>query len=323
MDSSDKKEQKITNNPIIEISGLTRIFYDFWHRPIVKAVSNINLKIERNEIFGLLGPNGSGKSTTIKLILGLLKPTQGSLKVFGKHPADTDIKSKIGFLPEENTLYPYLTAEETLNYFASLFGLPKNERKKRSEELLEMVGLIHARKRIVGTFSKGMMRRIGLAQALINDPELIILDEPTSGLDPTGCHQIKDIIMALAKRGRTILMCSHLLADIESLCTKVAIMHNGKILIEGKLKDLLVYPEKCQITTPSLTKEQQEKIKTILTELVGSENIAIEAPTMKLEDFFIKTISSSSSSEQKFEPTGVSFSLKLAPFLAREEDERK
>ena len=196
---------------VISVKGLTKVFKDFWGRPKAKAVNNVNFEVRRGEVFGLLGPNGSGKSTTIKMLLGLLYPTKGHIEVFGHSPRHVASKSRIGYLPEESYLYKYLNSGETLDFFGNLFNLNKLERKKRTEQLIDMVGLKNATSRQVGEFSKGMQRRIGLAQALINDPDLVILDEPPSGLDPIGCREIKDLIKALAKRGKTVILSSHLL----------------------------------------------------------------------------------------------------------------
>src|SRR5690606_11725656 len=185
---------------IIAVRGLTKVFKDFWGRPKARAVDNVDFEVRRGEVFGLLGPNGSGKSTTVKMLLGLLYPTKGHIEVFGKSPRDVQTKQRIGYLPEESYLYRYLDSEGTLDFFGNLFSIDSKDRQNRAEQLIEMVGLNAARTRTVGEFSKGMQRRIGLAQALINDPDLIILDEPTSGLDPIGCREIKDLIIALAKR---------------------------------------------------------------------------------------------------------------------------
>ncbi len=208
---------------IVAVRGLTKIFKDFWGRPKAKAVDNVDFEVRRGEVFGLLGPNGSGKSTTVKMLLGLLYPTKGHVEVFGHSPRHVSTKSRIGYLPEESYLYRYLDSNETLDFFGSLFDLPTNERRRRAEQLLEMVGLNQVRRRMVGEFSKGMQRRIGLAQALINDPDLVILDEPTSGLDPIGCREVKDLILALARRGKTVILSSHLLADVEDVCDRVVI----------------------------------------------------------------------------------------------------
>ena len=188
---------------VVSVRGLTKVFKDFWNRPKARAVDGVDFEVRRGEVFGLLGPNGSGKSTTVKLLLGLLNPTRGHIEVFGHSPRHVQTKSRIGFLPEESYLYRYLNSRETLDFFGNLFHLSKGERNNRAEQLLEMVGLNQARLRAVGEFSKGMQRRIGLAQALINDPDLVILDEPTAGLDPIGCREVKDLIIALARRGKT------------------------------------------------------------------------------------------------------------------------
>jgi ABC-2 type transport system ATP-binding protein len=180
---------------VVEADGLTKVFSDFWMRRKAVAVDGISFGIRRDEIFGLLGPNGSGKSTTIKMILGLLHRSKGRLTVFGKDPSDVDVKRRIGYLPEESYLYRFLTPTETLDFYGRLFGLSHAVRRRRTEELLAMVGLTHVAHRQVGEFSKGMARRLGIAQALINDPDLLILDEPTSGLDPLGSRQVKDLLL--------------------------------------------------------------------------------------------------------------------------------
>ncbi|MBR2723191.1 MAG: ABC transporter ATP-binding protein, partial [Lentisphaeria bacterium] len=210
-----------TDSNVVSAIGLTKVFKDFWGRPKAKAVNDIDFEIKKGEVIGLLGPNGSGKSTTVKMILGLLYPTAGQLSVLGRSPQAVESKKEIGYLPEESYLYKYLTAEETLDFFGSLFDLSKEERERRIEQLLDMVGMSHARRRRVGEFSKGMARRIGLAQAMINDPEFLILDEPTSGLDPLGCKEVKDLILMLKKRGKTVLVTSHLLSDVEDVCDRV------------------------------------------------------------------------------------------------------
>ena len=215
-------ERSASERPVVVSAvGLTKVFRDFWNRPKAKAVNDIDFEVREGEVVGLLGPNGSGKSTTVKMLLGLLYPTGGRLTVFGKSPRDVENKKLIGYLPEETYLYKYLTAFETLDFFASLFGLSKEERTRRCDQLLDMVGLAHARNRPVGEFSKGMARRIGLAQAMINDPAFLILDEPTSGLDPLGCREVKDLIKLLKKRGKTVIVTSHLLSDVEEVCDRI------------------------------------------------------------------------------------------------------
>src|SRR5437773_5586831 len=245
---------------VVSVRGLTKIFKDFWTRPKARAVDNVDFEVRRGEVFGLLGPNGSGKSTTVKMLLGLLYPTKGHIEVFGHSPRHVATKSRIGYLPEESYLYRYLDSSETLDFFGSLFDLPNSERRRRAGQLLEMVGLKQARRRMVGEFSKGMQRRIGLAQALINDPDLVILDEPTSGLDPIGCRDVKDLILALARRGKTVILSSHLLADVEDVCDRVVIYYGGKVQAMGTLKELLAEADSMRLTMPPLSRETMQRI---------------------------------------------------------------
>ncbi|MFP6907639.1 MAG: ABC transporter ATP-binding protein, partial [Verrucomicrobiota bacterium] len=224
-----------TSDIVLSVEGLHKVFKDFWGRPRAKAVNGIDFEVKRGEVFGLLGPNGSGKSTTIKMLLGLLHPTRGKIQVLGKPPRDVQSKVRIGYLPEESYLYPYLTARETLDFYGRLFDLSGPERKQRIDQLLEMVGLQHTGRRTIKEFSKGMARRIGLAQALINNPEIVILDEPTSGLDPIGTRQVKDLIQTLAERGKTVFLSSHLLADVEDVCDRIAILYAGQVQAEGSI----------------------------------------------------------------------------------------
>lgn len=215
---------------VVRAAGLTKVFKDFWGRPKARAVDNVDFEIRRGEIFGLLGPNGSGKSTTIKMMLGLLYPTKGAITVFNQSPRDVRTKARIGYLPEESYLYRYLNPGETLDFFGSLFQLDAAERRQRTEQLIEMVGLNQARSRTVGEFSKGMQRRIGIAQALINDPDLIILDEPTAGLDPQSRIALWEIVTELKNDGETILLTTHYMEEADQLCDRVAIMDHGEIL---------------------------------------------------------------------------------------------
>jgi ABC-2 type transport system ATP-binding protein len=274
---------------VVEVRGLTKVFRDFWRRPKVKAVDGLDLDIERGEIFGLLGPNGSGKSTTIKILLGLLYPTAGSVQVLGRSPRDVAVKKDIGYLPEESYLYNYLSPRETLDFYGRLFNLDRRTLRERREQLLDMVGLSHAADRLVGEFSKGMARRIGIAQALINDPEFVILDEPTSGLDPIGCRQVKDLMLTLAKRGKTILLSSHLLADVEDVCDRVAILYNGKLRAWGRLNELLDKQDSVRLTLPLLEPEQMKQLLAIVKEKVGKEP-EVDHPSMNLEQFFLEVV---------------------------------
>jgi len=275
---------------VVSVAGLTKVFKDFWHRTKARAVDNVSFEVRRGEVFGLLGPNGSGKSTTVKMLLGLLYPTKGRIEVFQHSPRHVATKSRIGYLPEESYLYRYLNSHETLDFFGNLFRLPGGERDKRADQLLEMVGLSQTRTRAVGEFSKGMQRRIGLAQALINDPDLVILDEPTAGLDPIGCREVKDLIVALARRGKTVILSSHLLSDVEDVCDRVVIYYGGKIQAMGTLKDLLATPDMIRITSPVLPRETLERALAIIREDSGADRVKIDNPTQNLESYFLDVV---------------------------------
>ena len=301
------------NEPIIEASHLTKVFRDFWRRPKVRAVNDISFTVKPGEVFGLLGPNGSGKSTTLKMLLGLLYPTSGQLHVLGRSPRDVKTKARIGYLPEESYLYPYLTSRETLTFYGMLFDLPAGERRERLEQLLAMIGLRHTRDRQVGEFSKGMARRIGLAQALINDPDLVILDEPTSGLDPIGCRQVKDLIQALAKRGKTILLSSHLLADVEDVCDRVAILYNGRVQALGTINELLEQRQQYRLTVPELPPAAMQRILAAMRAELGSEPV-VDHPRRDLEQFFLEVVEKARRATT--EASGVGSSAGVAQYLA-------
>jgi ABC-2 type transport system ATP-binding protein len=275
---------------VVSVRGLTKVFKDFWGRPKARAVDSVDFEVRRGEVFGLLGPNGSGKSTTVKLLLGLLYPTKGHIEVFGHSPRHVATKSRIGYLPEESYLYRYLNSRETLDFFGNLFELPKDDRRNRSEQLLEMVGLSQAHLRSVGEFSKGMQRRIGLAQALINDPDLVILDEPTSGLDPIGCREVKDLILALARRGKTVILSSHLLSDVEDVCNRVVIYYGGRIQAMGTLRDLLATPDAIRITTPALPRQTMERVLEMIRADVAGDKVQVDTPTQNLESYFLQVV---------------------------------
>lgn len=296
----------------IETVSLTKIFPDWWGRAKVIAVEELNLRIRSNEIYGFLGPNGSGKTTTIKMLLNLLHPTRGAAFVMGGSVSDPKISGRIGYLPEESYLYKYLTARETLDFYGRIFGLPGDVRKNRIETLLEMVGLSGMGNRQIGTFSKGMARRIGLAQALINDPDLLILDEPTSGMDPMGTRQMKDLFVELAKRGKTILLCSHLLADVEDVCDRIGILYGGRMQTEGTVKELLQQKDETQLRMGRLSEEAIAKIEAI----VAAEGHAVDVtrPMEKLENFFVTIVSKARQEAQA--TSGAQQGTGISGFLA-------
>jgi ABC-2 type transport system ATP-binding protein len=281
---------EVSHIPIVQTAGLTKVFRDFWRRPRVTAVKDLNLTIEPGEVFGLLGPNGSGKSTAIKMLLGLVYPTRGRIAVFGKPPTDVAVKARIGFLPEESYLYRFLNARETLDYYGRLFHQHGRVRQERIEKLLDMVGLRHEAKRRVGEYSKGMARRIGLAQALINDPEFLILDEPTSGLDPIGTRQIKDVIKELGRMGKTILLSSHLLADVEDICDRVCILYGGQQRAAGDMESLLSQANRTQIITEGLSEATVGQVRELLRRVEHKEILSIAAPKDRLESLFLRIV---------------------------------
>ena len=278
-----------TEQAVVRTVGLTKTFRDFWLREKVTAVRDLDLNIRSGEVYGLLGPNGSGKSTTLKLILALMFPTRGRVSVFGKKPTDVATKARIGFLPEESYLYPFLDAHETLDYYGRLFHQPRRERKRRIGMLLEMVGLTGMSYRRIGEYSKGMQRRIGLAQALINDPDLLILDEPTSGMDPLAARQFKDLINELGRRGKTVILSSHLLADMEDVCDRVGILFAGQLRSEGTLEELLARTSLTQITTEHLDDEVTEQVRRLLNGQ-GKQVLSVETPQDKLESLFLRIV---------------------------------
>jgi ABC-2 type transport system ATP-binding protein len=273
----------------IKCVGVVKTFRDFWMRPRVRAVDGIDLEVRRGEVFGLLGPNGSGKSTTIKMMLGLLTPTSGRIAVLGRRPRHVQTKKVIGYLPEESYLYRFLSARETLDFYGKLFGLPASIRRERVDTLLSMVGLDAVEHRPVGEFSKGMQRRVGLAQALINDPQLLILDEPTSGMDPVGARQIKDVIASLAARGKTILLCTHLLSDVEDLCGRIAIMFGGRVRAAGTISELLEEEHLTNLQTDALPPEALAEVREVLLRR-GIKIQSVEQPRRRLESLFLEIV---------------------------------
>ncbi|MFV0442315.1 MAG: ABC transporter ATP-binding protein [Planctomycetaceae bacterium] len=281
-----------SSNNVIEVRNLSKVYRDFWGRKKVQALNSLTLDVKKGEVFGLLGPNGSGKTTTLKLLLGLLFPSGGEVRVLGKPAHDVDKNERIGYLPEESYLYRFLNADETLDFYGRLFKMSPAERKKRRDALIERVGLQHARRRQLKEYSKGMTRRIGLAQALINDPDLVLLDEPTSGLDPLGTRDMKDMILDLKREGKTVVMSSHLLADVQDVCDRIAILYGGELKVLGRVQDLLQSTSETQLLTSSLSDAALADVKAALAKH-KVELKTVTHPTATLEELFLKTVAES------------------------------
>ena len=280
----------LASDSAVHTEHLTKVYTDFWGRPKVKALDDLDLTIRRGEVFGLLGPNGSGKSTTIKLLLGLIFPSRGRATVMGEPCGSTEVNKRIGFLPEESYLYRFLNGEETLKFYGRLFKIPSKELKRRVPQLLDTVGLDEkARKRKLREYSKGMARRIGLAQALINNPDLILLDEPTTGLDPIGTREMKDLIVSLKQQGKTVLLCSHLLADVQDVCDRITILYKGRMQTLGQVSDLLQVQDITQIQARGLSPQQIEEMRNFIGRM-GVNNVELTHPTTTLEDLFVRVV---------------------------------
>ena len=279
---------------VVETRRLTKTYRDFWGRQKKRALNALDLTIYRGEIFGLLGPNGSGKTTTIKLLLGLLFPTEGEALVFVQPAAQVNKNERIGYLPEESYLYKFLNAEETLDFYGRLFNMPPAIRKERAQKLIDMVGLTADKKRILKEYSKGMRQRIGLAQALINQPELVILDEPTSGLDPLGTRWMKDLILRLRTEGTTVIMCSHRLDDVQDVCDRIAILYDGELQELGEVTRLVEIANRVQVQASglALTEELRRDLQQVLERHGGRlENMG--HPTTTLEELFLHIVKES------------------------------
>lgn len=277
---------------VIDVRNLSKVYRDFWGRKKVQALTSLSLEVRKGEVFGLLGPNGSGKTTTLKLLLGLLFPTEGEVTVLGKPAHDVTKNERIGYLPEESYLYRFLNADETLDFYGRLFDMPSDVRRQRRDELIKMVKIEGARRRPLKEYSKGMTRRIGLAQALINDPELVLLDEPTSGLDPLGTRDMKDLILRLKEQGKTVVMCSHLLADVQDVCDRIAILYGGELKVMGGVKDLLESQDETQILTSTLGDDAIREVEAVLKKH-GATVKQVSHPTSTLEELFLRTVKES------------------------------
>jgi ABC-2 type transport system ATP-binding protein len=274
---------------VIETRSLSKVYRDFWGRQKVRALKALDLEVRRGEIFGLLGPNGSGKTTTLKLLLGLLFPTSGKALVFGSDAVDVPKNERLGYLPEESYLYRFLNAEETLEFYGRLFNMTAAVRRQRAKELIDMVGLNRAKRRQLREYSKGMTRRIGLAQALINDPELILLDEPTSGLDPIGTREMKDLILRLREQGKTVVMSSHLLGDVQDVCDRIAILHEGELKELGRVDALLKVRDVTQIQARGLSEAAKGEIRDVIARH-NAQLLTMDNPTTTLEELFLSIV---------------------------------
>ena len=273
----------------IEVCGLVQEYRRPFRRQVVRAVRGLDLTVGQGRVFGLLGPNGSGKTTTILTILGLLSPTSGSVRVLGHPAGHKEVRRKTGFLPEETRLYEFLTGAETLDFVGRLFGMPRARRRQRTEELLHRSGVWEARDRRLSTYSKGMARRIGLAQALIAEPELIVLDEPTSGLDPIGNREVKDLLREVAKAGTTVLLTSHILSDVGDVCDEIAILHSGRRILAGTVKELLADARRVVWETDRVDEKRRETIERIFAEQ-GLTLHDMRLPETSMEALFLEAL---------------------------------
>jgi ABC-2 type transport system ATP-binding protein len=275
-------------SPAVAVHELTKTFSVPLHptRGIV-AVKGLNLRIEPGEVYGLLGPNGSGKSTTLKIILGLVSPTRGRTEIFGRDSRLVESREAVGFLPENPYFYKYLTGEETLRFFGRLSGLRGARLRERVNELLDLVGLSKARKRRLGTYSKGMLQRIGLAQALIHDPRLVVLDEPTAGVDPAGSREIRDLILNLKSRGITVLLSSHLLAQAQEICDRVGILAGGVLVREGHLQELIAIENQTELVIADASAQLVDEIESVINRS-NAKLIERRKSTTTLERLFLE-----------------------------------
>ncbi|MBI3722391.1 ABC transporter ATP-binding protein, partial [bacterium] len=301
------------SDPVLQALQVTKVFGDIWGRPRVRAVDELSLEVAPGEVVGLLGPNGAGKSTAIKLFLGLLRPSSGKLAVFSREPGDREARRRTGYLAEETKLHKFLTASETLDFFGNLLGLERAERRKRTGSLLEMVGLARAHDRAVGEMSKGMARRIGLAVALVGDPDLLVLDEPTSGLDPIGTREVKDLLVELASRGKTILLSSHLLADVEDACDRIAILYGGRLRAVGKTQDLLARDNRIQLELDRPSDDALRALEAAARAAAGDGAVSIAAPRDRLEAFFLRVVGAARAEDA--DTGGAHAGGKVADFL--------
>lgn len=277
--------------PAIEIRNLVKEFKTSFRRKPLRAVDDVSIRIMPGEVYGLIGPNGSGKSTTMKALLGLVAPSFGQCSIYGRDSLKVDSRDEVGFLPENPYFYKHLSGAETLRFYGKLCGLGGRALEERVSQLLALVDLEGARDRRLGGYSKGMLQRIGLAQALVQEPRLVILDEPTAGVDPLGSRQIRDLILKLRERGITVFLCSHLLEQVQEVCDRVGIIFRGKMVREGKLEDLIAIEDQSEIVLRDAPPELLEKIKTLVESTPGASVVKTGKPRTTLERLFLREIS--------------------------------
>jgi ABC-2 type transport system ATP-binding protein len=284
--------------PAVEIQNLVKEFRPAGRKEPLRAVDDVSLSIAAGEVYGLIGPNGSGKSTTMKALLGLVQPDSGTCRIFGNDSLRVDSRQQVGFLPENPYFYKHLSGAETLRFYGKLCGLRGAALEGRVKELLELVGLTEAGKRRLGGYSKGMLQRIGLAQALVQDPRLVILDEPTAGVDPIGSRQIRDLIFDLKQRGITVFLCSHLLEQVQEVCDRVGIVHHGRMVKEGPLDELLAVGDQTEILLRDASPELLEKIHALVAADGGAEWLRTGRPKTTLEKLFLEETTERKSGEK-------------------------
>lgn len=274
--------------PAVEIVKLVKEFKPNFRAKTLRAVDEVSLTIPAGSVYGLIGPNGSGKSTTMKALLGLLAPTSGSCRIFGKDSLKVDSRHEVGFLPENPYFYKHLSGAETLRFYGKLCALKGHDLERRIDELLVLVDLEEARSRRLGTYSKGMLQRIGLAQALIQRPRLVILDEPTAGVDPSGSRQIRDLILRLRDDGVTIFLCSHLLEQVQEICDQVGIIHRGKMVKQGPLSELISIQDRTELTLSHPSPELLKEIRALVAKDQTASLVSEQHPRSTLESLFLK-----------------------------------
>ena len=274
--------------PAVQVQDLVKVFKSPMGRRPVRAVDGISLEIGSGDVYGLIGPNGSGKSTTMKAVLGLVRPTSGNCAIFGRDSLKVDSRQRVGFLPENPYFYKHLTGAETLRFYGKLCGMRGTTLAARVDELLDLVDLADARDRRLGGYSKGMLQRIGLAQALVQDPELVILDEPTAGVDPLGSRQIRDLILTLKDRGITVFLCSHLLEQVQEVCDHIGIIHRGHLIREGAVADLIAVESQTEIVLENASPALLEKIKCLAREDAQTSLVRTGNPSTTLERIFLE-----------------------------------